>query len=82
MKFKFIHKISVIQEKFLVFVNLLQGQYITRSGAGSGPWVVRTSMAERKNKEEEWIIFEEYVYARVNWTLGTLHPQPNIMENR
>ena len=32
MKFKIIHKISVIQEKFLVFLNLLRGQDITRSG--------------------------------------------------
>jgi len=37
MKFKFIHKISVIQEKFLVFFNLLRGQDKTLSGAGSGP---------------------------------------------
>jgi len=32
MKFKFIHKISVIQEKFFVFLNLLQGPDVTRSG--------------------------------------------------
>jgi len=32
MKFKFIHKISVIQEKFLIFFNLLRGPDITRSG--------------------------------------------------
>jgi len=39
MKFKFIHKIFVIQgfkEKFLVFFNLLRGPDIKRSGAGSG----------------------------------------------
>ena len=36
VKFKFIHKISVIQEKFHVFFNLLQGPDITRLGAGSG----------------------------------------------
>jgi len=35
MKFKFIHKISVIQETFLVFFNLLQGPDKTPSGAGS-----------------------------------------------
>ena len=43
MKFKFIHKISVIhviKEKFLVFYNLLRGPDITRSGAGSGQWAV------------------------------------------
>jgi len=34
MKFIFIRKISVIQEKLLVFFNLLD---ITRSGAGSRP---------------------------------------------
>jgi len=37
MKFIFIHKISVIQEKFLVFFNLLLGPDISSSGAGSGP---------------------------------------------
>jgi len=31
MKFKFIHKISVIQEKFLVYFNLLRGSDITCS---------------------------------------------------
>ena len=34
MKFKFIHKISVIQERLLVFFNLLRGLYITCFGAG------------------------------------------------
>jgi len=33
MKFKFIHKISVIQETFLVLYNLLQVLDIARSGA-------------------------------------------------
>jgi len=33
MKFKFIHKISVIQEKFLVFYNLLREPDIACSGA-------------------------------------------------
>jgi len=37
MKFKFIHKIFVIQEKFLEFFYLLRGPDITRLGAGSGP---------------------------------------------
>jgi len=37
MKFKLIHKISVIQEKILVSVNLLRGPDMTRSWAGSGP---------------------------------------------
>ena len=37
MKFEFIHKISVIQEKFLVLINLLRGPDITRSRDGSGP---------------------------------------------
>jgi len=32
MKFKFIHKIPAIQEKFLVFFNLLRGSDITRLG--------------------------------------------------
>jgi len=36
MKFKLIHKISVIQEKSLVFFNLLRGPGLIRSGAGSG----------------------------------------------
>jgi len=36
MKFKFILKISIIMEKFLVFFNLLRVPDITRSGAGSG----------------------------------------------
>jgi len=36
MKFKFIHKISVIQNKFLIFFNLLRGPDIRRSGAGAG----------------------------------------------
>ena len=40
MKFTFIHIISVIQEMFFVFYNLLRGPDITRSGAGSGPRVV------------------------------------------
>jgi len=40
MKFKFIHKIAVIHETFLVLSNLLQEPEIIRSGAGSGPWVV------------------------------------------
>jgi len=40
MKFKFIHKISVIHETFLAFVNLLRGPDITRSGGGSSLWVV------------------------------------------
>jgi len=40
MKFKLIHKISIIQEEFLVFYNLLRGLDITRSGAESGPQVV------------------------------------------
>src|SRR6218665_1090777 len=31
MKFRFIHKVFVIQEKFLVFLNLLKGPDITRS---------------------------------------------------
>src|SRR6218665_280042 len=39
MKFKLIYKVFVIQEKFLVFINLLRGPDITRSGAGSGPGV-------------------------------------------
>ena len=30
MKVKFIHKITVIQEKFLVFFNLLRGPDVTR----------------------------------------------------
>jgi len=37
MKSKFIHKISVIQEKFLVFVNLLWGPDVTRSGGWIRP---------------------------------------------
>jgi len=37
MKFKFIHKIFVIQKRFLVSFNLLRGPDITRSGARSGP---------------------------------------------
>src|SRR6218665_3549558 len=37
MKFKFVHKIFVIQRKFLVLLNLLRGPDITRSGAGSNP---------------------------------------------
>src|SRR6218665_2665063 len=37
IKFKFIHKISVIHKKFPVFFNLLRGPDKTRSGAGSGP---------------------------------------------
>src|SRR6218665_83741 len=40
MKFKFIHKFFLIQEKFLLFFKLLRGPDITRSGAGSGPRVV------------------------------------------
>ena len=36
--FRSIHKISVIEENFLVFFYLLWGLVITRSGAGSGPW--------------------------------------------
>src|SRR6218665_1940326 len=40
MKFKFIHKIFLIQEKFLVYFKLLRGPDITRSGAGFGPRVV------------------------------------------
>src|SRR6218665_2263322 len=36
MKFKFIHKISVIQEKFRVLFNLLRGPDTSPSGAGSG----------------------------------------------
>ena len=40
MKFTFIHIISVIQERFLVFFNLLWGRDKTLSGAGSGPRVV------------------------------------------
>jgi len=36
MKFKFIHKIFVIQEKILVFFNLLGGPVITCSGADRG----------------------------------------------
>jgi len=49
MKFKFIHKISTIQEKFLVFYNLLRGPDITRSGAGSGsgPQVVYPGLSAR-----------------------------------
>ena len=39
-KFKYIQKISVIQEKFLVFFNLLRGPDITRPGVGSCPWAV------------------------------------------
>ena len=35
IKFKFIHKFFLIQEKFLVFFKLLRGPDITRSGAGS-----------------------------------------------
>src|SRR6218665_849020 len=38
MKFKFIHKIAIIQEKFRILFNLLRGPDMTRSGAGSGPW--------------------------------------------
>jgi len=37
MKFKFIHKISVIQEKLLVFFSSLWGPDKTRSWSGSGP---------------------------------------------
>ena|SRR6218665_106457 len=42
MKFKFIRKTSVIQERFPVFFNLLRGPDITRSGPdpSRGPWVV------------------------------------------
>src|SRR6218665_769279 len=40
MKFKFIHKMSVIHEKFLVFFNLLRGPDKTPLGAGSCPQVV------------------------------------------
>ena len=37
MEFKSIHKISIIQEKFLVFFNLLRGPDVTPSGpAGRG----------------------------------------------
>jgi len=42
MNFKFIHKILVIQEKFLAFFNLLRGPDITRPGAGFGPRVVHS----------------------------------------
>jgi len=40
MKFNFIHKISVIQETFLVISNMLQGPDETPLGAGSGPRAV------------------------------------------
>ena len=40
MKFKSIHKISVIQETFLVFFNLRRGPDKTPSGAGPGPRVL------------------------------------------
>src|SRR6218665_1805600 len=40
MKFKFIHKFFLIQEKFLVFFKLFRGPDITRSMAGCGPRVV------------------------------------------
>ena len=42
MKFKFVHKIFVIQEKFLVFINLLRGPDKKRSGPDQarGPRVV------------------------------------------
>src|SRR6218665_1298089 len=39
MKFKFIHKIFVIHEQFLVFFNLLRGPALKLSGTGSGPRV-------------------------------------------
>jgi len=41
MKFKFFHKISVIQKRFLLLFNLLRGPNITRSVAGSGLLVVQ-----------------------------------------
>jgi len=45
MKLKFIHKIYVIQEKFLLFFNLLRGPDIRRSGpdpaAGCHPWCTK-----------------------------------------
>jgi len=48
MKFKFIHKIFVIQEKFLVFFNLLRGPDMTRSGPdpAHGPRVVHPWIRE------------------------------------
>jgi len=40
LKFKVSYKISVVQDKFLVFLNLLWVPDKTRSGTGSGPRVV------------------------------------------
>jgi len=40
MKFKFIHKIFEIQERILVFFNLLRGPVYNTLGAASGPRVV------------------------------------------
>ena len=40
IKFKFIHKISIIHEKFHVLLNLLRWPDLIPSGAGSGLRVV------------------------------------------
>jgi len=58
MKFEFFHKISIIQDKFLVFLNLLRGPDITRSGAGSGPRAVHPWDRERTNWQHRIVVQE------------------------
>ena len=65
MKFKFIHIISVVQEKFLVFFNLLRGSDVTRSKAESGPraavcvsliFILNLLMNKRSMISQKWCI--------------------------
>ena len=53
MKFKFIHKIFLIQEKFLVYFKLLRWPDITRLGAGFGPRVVYPLLYPIESRDSE-----------------------------
>jgi len=55
MKFKVIHKISVMQEKFLVFFHQFQGPDITRSGAGySAQAAGSASLVQLPTESKQW----------------------------
>jgi len=68
MTFKFIHKISVIQEKLLVLLNLLRGPDTTRSGAGSSPWFVHPWF---KPSHEDAVMAMK-VLATLAWSQGRI----------
>jgi len=66
MKFKFIHKISVIQETFLVFFTLLWGPDKTPSGARSSPravhlWDIGTWLQHRRRLQQAEMLLNQSV---------------------